>query len=540
METYEYDETRREETVNEAAPNQPVPSGEEHAAGSAGASWDSHSEQRPPYINGMYGQYGRYDNGPAPGNDPYANRQNGSYGGSYQGGGYQNNGMNRGMNTPPRNDGNEPVRKKKNSFWKKFGMVAAIAAVAGLLAGSTFWGVSRIGDAIGSSKETTIAAEETAPTEEGAARSESEQPTSAAPETTAAATESTTRAQEATPGTPTSYALWDVSGVVEKALPSVVSITSTVVYENYYMFGWGQSTPYEAEGAGTGIILSQTSDELLMVTNYHVIEGATSLKVTFADGNSYDAYLKGSDSEADIAVVAVLLSDVTQDTLNSISFAELGDSTSLKVGEGAIAIGNALGFGQSVTTGVISALDVTVSVDGHQKQVIQTDAAINPGNSGGALLNAAGQVIGINEAKYSQTGVEGIGYAIPISDVKDLIESLTQESTKVLVDEEERGYLGIQGADINSTSAETYGMPEGVYVVGVIEGGPASGTDLRAKDIITHVEGTRLTSFSELKNLLKYYRGGEEVQLTVMRLVDGEYQEQKISVTLGYARDYQQ
>ena len=330
--------------------------------------------------------------------------------------------------------------------------------------------------------------------------------------------------------TSTSTVTSDVSDIVENTLPSIVSITNMSVQEVQNFFGG--ISQQESESAGSGIIISQNDSELLVVTNNHVVEGSDTLTVTFNDGNSVEAQIKGTDSARDLAVVAVPLDKISDDTMNAIKVATLGDSDSLKVGEPAIAIGNALGYGQSVTTGIVSATRRTI--DGFDGEYIQTDAAINPGNSGGALLNANGEVIGINSAKINSSAVEGMGFAIPISDASDVIQNLMNKETRSKVSDEERGYLGIKGYDVSEEGAQMYNMPTGVYVKEVMSGGGAEKAGLTKGSIITGFEGSSISGMSSLQEQLQYYKAGEEVTLTV-QIPDknGEYTEKDIKVTLG-------
>lgn len=348
-----------------------------------------------------------------------------------------------------------------------------------------------------------------------------------------------------------SVVVTDASGVVSQALPSVVAITSeTLIESNYYMdiyeyyFGGGgnEKGGYTQEAAGSGIIVDQTDSELLIVTNNHVVEGADSLKIQFSGMSTEDAldgYVKGTDAGADVAVVAVKLSDIPQNTLKTIKKATLGDSDALQVGEGVIAIGNALGYGQSVTTGVISAKDRKVKIDNNEMTLLQTDAAINGGNSGGALLNAKGEVIGINVAKYSSNGsdgsasIEGMGFAIPISSVKNIISTLETKETRTKVDEAERGYLGIQGNDVTEEISEQYNMPAGVQVGNVTKNGPADKAGIEKTDVITKFDGQTVTSMSTLQGILEYYKAGEKVEVTIRYRKGREYEEKTVTVTLG-------
>ena len=332
----------------------------------------------------------------------------------------------------------------------------------------------------------------------------------------------------------------DVSSVVENVMPSIVSITNMSVQEvqNYF----GGTSKQESESAGTGIIISQNDSELLVVTNNHVVAGSDTLTVTFADGNSVEANIKGTDSEYDVAVVAVPLDSISEDTKKAISVATLGDSTELKVAEPAIAIGNALGYGQSVTTGVISALNRSVSETDQTTgettessvKLIQTDAAINPGNSGGALVNASGEVIGINSSKLVGDSVEGVGYAIPISDVSDLIENLMNQETKTKVAEADQGAIGIKGMSVSTEYSQQLNMPEGVYVSEVTKGGGAEKAGMTRGCIITGINGTTVSSMDDLQEQLQYYAKGDEVELTIqVPQSNGEYQEQSVTVILG-------
>ena len=333
----------------------------------------------------------------------------------------------------------------------------------------------------------------------------------------------------------------DVSSVVESVMPSIVSITNMSVQQVQSFFGG--TSQQEVTSAGTGIIIEKTDSELLIVTNNHVVADSNQLTVTFDDQSSVEADIKGTDSAHDLAVIAVQLDKISDDTLDKISVATLGDSTKLKVGEPAIAIGNALGYGQSVTTGVISATDresqTTDSETGETTgssdvKLIQTDAAINPGNSGGALVNANGEVIGINSAKLIGENVEGIGYAIPISDVTDIITNLMNQETKTKVSEAERGYLGITGLDVEDSDSQRYGMPTGVYISEVSRGGGAADAGITKGSIIVGFNGITIDSMESLQEQLQYYKKGEKVTLTLQVPGEGgEYQEQTVDVTLG-------
>ncbi|MBO6270358.1 MAG: trypsin-like peptidase domain-containing protein, partial [Clostridium sp.] len=290
---------------------------------------------------------------------------------------------------------------------------------------------------------------------------------------------------------------------------------------------------YEASGSGSGIIVGENDAELLLATNNHVVADSEDLQVTFVDGSTASAQVKGTDPDMDLAVVSVKLADIGADTRKAIKVASLGDSNALKLGEGVVAIGNALGEGQSVTVGYVSALNKEVPIEGSTRKLIQVDAAINPGNSGGALLNMRGELIGINSAKLASTEIEGIGYAIPISEAKDIMNNLMTRETRDQVPENEQGYIGIQLQNIDSTMAKAYGMPEGIYVFKIVEGGAASRSDLRERDIITKFDGQTVKTGEELQKMLTYYRGGETVTLTVQSLEGGKYVERQVEVTLG-------
>ena len=394
---------------------------------------------------------------------------------------------------------NPKAPKPKKGYAKKVALVVGAAVLFGAVGGVTMQGTSYLtGKLLGKNTKSTVGTTKTV--------------------------------SNAKLTTSTSTVTSDVSDIVENTLPSIVSITNMSVQEVQNFFGG--ISQQESESAGSGIIISQNDSELLVVTNNHVVEGSDTLTVTFNDGNSVEAQIKGTDSARDLAVVAVPLDKISDDTMNAIKVATLGDSDSLKVGEPAIAIGNALGYGQSVTTGIVSATGRTI--DGFDGEYIQTDAAINPGNSGGALLNANGEVIGINSAKINSSAVEGMGFAIPISDASDVIQNLMNKETRSKVSDEERGYLGIKGYDVSEEGAQMYNMPTGVYVKEVMSGGGSEKAGFTKGSIITGFEGSSISGMSSLQEQLQYYKAGEEVTLTV-QIPDknGEYTEKDIKVTLG-------
>ena len=346
-----------------------------------------------------------------------------------------------------------------------------------------------------------------------------------------------------------------VAGVAQAAMPSVVAITSVSMQEIRSIFGYGME--YPSTGSGSGIIVGENDDELLIATNNHVVEGATTLSVCFigcdvvnaeletqnyASGNgtldiegAVSAKIKGTDEDTDLAVIAVQKSDIPEDTMDQIKIAQLGASDELVVGEQVVAIGNALGYGQTVTSGWVSALDRIVQSDSNTyEDLIQTDAAINPGNSGGALLNMQGELIGINCAKIASSSVEGTGYAIPISKAKPILEELMNRKTRDKVaDESQAGYLGVKFADLSMEAIQMYNMPAGAFVMDVVSGGAADLAGIQKSDIITKLDGQKISSKADINDKLQYYTAGEEIEIGVARISDGEYVESTITVTLG-------
>lgn len=414
-------------------------------------------------------------------------------------------------------------QKKKKNFGRTIAKTVCIALVFGVVAGAAFQGTNFVGQKLFGDKVT-------APVSQDASAD------TAAPEV------GTVQPQTGNSGSEDSAA--SVSAIVKQCMPSLVAITNVSVKEvqNYWGFGWySQPQQQESTSTGTGIIIGQNDSELLIVTNNHVITGATNLSVVFSvdegkDGTTpVEAQIKGSDATKDVGVIAVKLSDIPAETMSAIKTATIGDSSQMQVGDQVIAIGNALGYGQSVTKGIVSALDREVTLqndDGStiSNKLIQTDAAINPGNSGGALLNMKGEVIGINEAKLSSNYVEGMGYAIPISDVEGIIGDL---QTRSEVDSEKMGYLGVTCQDVTSDIAQQYDMPEGVYLKSVVAGCAADKAGLKKGDILTRFDGMGVTTYDTLRDRLQYYEAGETVEVTVQSPENGSYVEKTVSLTLS-------
>lgn len=328
------------------------------------------------------------------------------------------------------------------------------------------------------------------------------------------------------------YVQTDLSEMVEDVMPAMVSIVN-----NYTSKGrdfWGQTYIRPGVSSGSGIIVGETDSELLIATNNHVVADATSLEITFIDSSTAEAVIKGTDTDMDLAVVAVPLSDLSEDARNAIKVARLGDSDNLKLGEPVIAIGNALGYGQSVTDGIVSALNREIEVeDGSTGTFIQTNAAINPGNSGGALLNLDGEVIGINSNKIGGSAIEGMGYAIPISAAGPILSELMERETRIKVDDDEMGYMGVELQTISKEIAKAYGWPQGVSIVGVTEGSAAEAAGILKGDIVVKFDGQRIYLATDLQDILQYYKAGETVEITVMRLIDGEYESLDLEITLN-------
>ena len=420
-------------------------------------------------------------------------------------------------------NGKKPSSKNKKAakLAKKIGAIALSAVLFGGVAGGTFQAVNHFAGSTTAAATTTTA----------------QQTTSNSSLLKAAATSSSS----------TSTGTMDVSTIAKNAMPSIVSITNQSVQEvqNYFsMFGYGAQTPQteETTSCGSGIIIGKNDTELLIVTNNHVVEDADTLSVSFVNNQVCKANIKGTDADNDLAVIAVPLSEIPDDTMSSIAVATMGDSDSVEVGEQVVAIGNALGYGQSVTTGITEEQEVeaddtttadTSSTDTTGKTYLQTDAAINPGNSGGALLNMNGEVIGINSAKLASTEVEGMGYAIPVSRVSDIIENLMNEQTRTKVAAEDQGTIGIKCLDVSSQIQQAYNMPAGVYISEVTSGSAAENAGLKSGYVLTSFDGHSITSTSELKSLLQYYSAGETVEVEVQVPDNGSYETKTFSLTLG-------
>lgn len=497
-------------------------------------------------LNGSY-QNGNLSNGNYQSANPYGSRNSGDYyrntypnntysqgtsrnpyenrSGSYQyGNTYPNDYAQAGAQTEQSKVKHKKAKKPFNgNYLKKALICVSLGLLFGVFAGLGVWGVQTLTGMTDKSR----AAAEASPAEETMSEGLTSQNNEAqkADGNGNAASNGLHVTQSIT------ASAVDVSEVVKEVMPAIVSIN------NHYaetMSWFGQQYVNEADASGSGIIVGQNDSELLIVTNYHVISDTEKLTVQFVEGSEAEAAVKGTDAKMDLAVIAVNIDNIDKDTLNEIAVATLGDSDSLVVGEPAIAIGNSLGYGQSVTTGVISALDRTIELsDGADGTFIQTDAAINPGNSGGALLNMKGEVIGINSNKIGGSAIEGMGYAIPISAASPIIAELMLKETKNKVAEEERGYLGIAGITVTEYVIEAYDMPEGVYISQVYENTAAAEAGLRKGDIITKFDGEQITSMDELQRELEFHAKGDTVDITVMSVGPQGYAERTVQLTLG-------
>ena len=442
----------------------------------------------------------------------YSQPSNASYSNPYASSNYTPNDFSSSNNT----------KKKKNGKGKKVGLsVAAICAALIISGGSFYAGVSYFDHSTTGSSETSASASS------GTGNNNSNAVVANA--NTVALSDDSSEVSNT------------ITKVVENAMPSMVSISTvseeevSEMYSYFYrFFDEDFDNTYEVQASGSGFIISQNSDELLIATNNHVVEGANEITVEFIDGESYTATIKGTSPDNDLAVISVKLSDISSDTLSQIKVATLGDSTKLKLGESAIAIGNALGYGQSVTVGYISATERTVQLSDKTMTLLQTDAAINPGNSGGALLNIKGEVIGINSAKYSDTSVEGTGYAIPISDALPIITDLMNST---YVPDEDKPYLGITGDSVPASYQERFDWPEGVYVSQIPKGSPAELAGLQPGDIITAIDGTAVTSMTEIQDILSEHSVGDQIKLSVTRSARGKTEQGELTATLIARKD---
>ena len=413
-----------------------------------------------------------------------------------------------GSNTEPK------TPKKQGGYFRKAMVSVSLGLFFGLFAGIGFYAVQQGTGMLKTGADTAVVDE-------------------VAAEATTESTQSSVQS-----ATNVTYVESDVSDVVEKVMPAMVSIVNNFT-ETANVFG--QQYTQEEAASGSGIIVGKTDDELLIVSNNHVVESADTLTVTFIDGSEAQAQVKGLDSDMDLAVIAVSLNDLSDDTKNAITVATLGSSDDLKLGEPVIAIGNALGYGQSVTNGIVSALNREITLEngstglenGSTGTFIQTNAAINPGNSGGALLNMNGEVIGINSNKIGGTAVEGMGYAIPITSASPIIADLMERQTRTKVAEDEVGYIGISLKEVTSQISQMYNMPEGIYVVSVEEGSAAANAGIMKGDIITKFDGSSISSYSDLQKMLQYYAAGDSVTITVQRPQNGEYVSVELNLTLG-------
>lgn len=495
------------------------------------------AEQKPlthPYSEGRRMQESRQDSYAGAGQSEGTSQEKPKYGhyevhqpqaGNYAGG-----------NIPPKKPRKKRDFSGNNSFGKKAATAVALAVIFGLVAGAVFQGVNIAADKYrGNDSSTTIGKTETV--------------TGTEDSTDSSSADSTVKDIVAESGT--------VAGVAQATMSSIVAITSVSVQEIPSFFGYG-TRQYQSAGSGSGIIVGENDSELLIATNNHVVSGATTLTVCFAgsdvvgaeeetqamasssDGdadvdNAVSAKIKGTDEENDLAVVAVEKSDIPDETMEEIKIAQMGSSDDLVVGEQVVAIGNALGYGQSVTSGWISALNRSISTeDGEASGLIQTDAAINPGNSGGALLNMNGEVIGINAAKYADSQVEGMGYAIPISKAEPILEELMNRETRDKVEDSSKvGYMGVKAADLTTEAIQMYNMPAGAFITEVTEGGAADNAGIKKGDIIVKLDGQKVSGKDDLVDKLQYYETGETIEVVISRANSGEYKEQTVEVTLG-------
>ncbi len=417
------------------------------------------------------------------------------------------------------------------SFWKKTATGACIGLAFGVLAAFSFVGVTRVIDRF--FPKNTQVSEGSADTSEDIKEEEKKKDNDEAKVENVALTKTVEESGLKRGGGEVGMS---VTELAKNNIPCVVSITNTSVQQFRDMWSGG-IREYENVGRGSGIIIGQTDEELLIATNAHVVSDADSITVGFVDSEVYDATLKGADTELDLAVIGVPMSDLKKDTADQIKIAVIGDSDALEIGEQVVAIGNAVGYGQSVTTGIVSALNRDVPDDETDMCYIQTDAAINPGNSGGALLNMKGEVIGINSAKLMDTSVEGMGYAIPMETANPVIETLMNRKNRDKVDENKAGYLGITGVSVDEQTSKMYGIPEGIYLQEIVEDGPAEKAGVLKGDVLKKFDGVSVSTIADLRSKLDYYEVGEKVDVVVSRQEDGEYVDKTFTITLASRED---
>lgn len=445
--------------------------------------------------------------------------RNNSYSGSYGSDSYSSYNFGTG-NSGSGNSGQKNKEKKSGGFFKKAAVSICMGLFFGLFAGVGFYGVQYLTGSM------TAQDNPDAPVISNDVENQTED----------MAADESKSGIKLTDTTEVRVVSSDVSDVVDEVMPAMVSIVNNYTETSTTFFG--QSYTQEKAASGSGIIVGESETELLIVTNHHVVADATKLEVSFIDGSVAEAQIKGMDSDMDLAVIAIPFESLTEETKNSIAIATMGDSDALKLGEPVIAIGNALGYGQSVTGGYVSALDREITTeDGAANTFIQTDAAINPGNSGGALLNINGEVIGINSNKIGATAVEGMGYAIPISAAEPIIGELMLKETRTKVEDGQVGYIGITMQTITSDYSQMLRIPQGVYVVEVQEGSPAHEAGLLTGDVIVKFEGEKISTHEDLQNILQYYGAGSTVSVTVQRPQNGKYQSVDIQITLGTRPD---
>ena len=434
-------------------------------------------------------------------------------------------------------EGRTGKKKKSSGFGKRFVTLGVSAALLGGIFGGAFYGTNALSEQIFGSAVTEEADADTVTRVFGsAAQADTSGEEEGAVQNMIGSTEEANQASAfLTHAVSEDDAVLSVAEIAENTMPAMVSITNTSVETVRNYFYGGMQQDYEAVSKGTGVIVGQNDTEILIATNAHVVSGADTISVTFVDEETVEGAIKGSDTENDLAVVAVAKDDIPDDTMNQIKFAEIGDSDEAKVGEQVVAIGNALGYGQSVSTGILSAKNRGADgTDEESGSFLQTDAAINPGNSGGALLNMKGELIGINSAKYADTEVEGMGFAIPINLAAPILENMMNRETRTKVESENAAYFGIQCYSVSEEASEYYHIPEGVYVQEITQGSAAAKAGMKQGDIITAIDDQKITSDEELTNILSYYAAGDSAEVTVSRAgVNGAYSETTLNITFG-------